>query len=65
MVAICTDIISHPAFVTARFGFETGVAEYFCAPIFCFSGLVSLEFSLLIQEQHEQSVDSSWVLHRM
>jgi hypothetical protein len=34
-----TDMISHPAFVLVWLGFETGVAEYSRAPVFCFSGL--------------------------
>jgi hypothetical protein len=29
-----TDTISHPAFVRVWLGFETGVAEYFRAPVF-------------------------------
>lgn len=35
-----TDMISHPAFVRVWLGFETGVAEYFRAPVFCFSGFI-------------------------
>ena len=31
-----TNMISHPAFVRAWLGSETGVAEYFRAPVFSF-----------------------------
>ena len=31
-----TDMISHPALVRVWLGFETGVAEYSRAPVFCF-----------------------------